>query len=87
MEPASNTRGRELLDEGRRFYCSGKNDEGEDPYADEQKITETEREAVRGKYREHLDRVFEGLGVWLSGIREDPLNKRCVSSLFVIQFS
>ncbi|KAK7458027.1 hypothetical protein VKT23_009935 [Stygiomarasmius scandens] len=76
MEPTSNTRGRELLDEGRRFYGSGKDDEGEDPYADGQKITETEREAVRGKYREHLDRVFEGLGNWLAGIREDPLNKR-----------
>ncbi|THU95239.1 hypothetical protein K435DRAFT_779121 [Dendrothele bispora CBS 962.96] len=85
MEPACNTRGNELLDEGRRFYGSGKDDEGEDPYqADTTGATQTgeprmsreEREAVRGKYREHLDRVFEGLGNWLSGIREDPLNKR-----------
>ncbi|KAF5341441.1 hypothetical protein D9758_014751 [Tetrapyrgos nigripes] len=75
MEPASNTRGRELREEGRNFYGSGKDSNGADPYSNG-KQKEIQTEAVRGKYREHFDRVFDGVGAWMNGIPEDPLNKR-----------
>ncbi|GAV99082.1 hypothetical protein LENED_000515 [Lentinula edodes] len=32
--------------------------------------------AARGKYREHFDNVFEGIGKFVGGIGADPLNRR-----------
>jgi hypothetical protein len=38
--------------------------------------TLTTETAVRGKYREHFDHVFEGFGTFVGGIGADPLNRR-----------
>ncbi|KAF9076912.1 hypothetical protein BDP27DRAFT_1414047 [Rhodocollybia butyracea] len=36
----------------------------------------TTETAVRGKYREHFDHVFEGFGTFVGGMGQDPLNHR-----------
>ncbi|KAF5393156.1 hypothetical protein D9757_001352 [Collybiopsis confluens] len=87
LEPASNNRGRELFDAGKKFYGSGELNESETsntatapnigsdlPNAAENTLsTQT---SVRGKYRDHFDNVFEGFGNFVGGIAEDPLNRR-----------
>ncbi|KIK67849.1 hypothetical protein GYMLUDRAFT_36633 [Collybiopsis luxurians FD-317 M1] len=88
IEPASSNRGRELFEAGKKFYGSGELNEneekasgipsaspklGSDVTADNTLTTQT---AVRGKYRDHFDNVFEGFGKFVGGITEDPLNRR-----------
>lgn len=42
------------------------------------KSAPTTKTAVRGKYRDHFNNVFEGFGNFVGGISQDPLNRRYV---------
>ncbi|KAJ3741466.1 hypothetical protein DFH05DRAFT_345392 [Lentinula detonsa] len=87
IEPASSNRGRELFESGKRFYGSGQTDDevnepqplsgatGSAPNAGNSSYVPYQS-AVRGKYREHFDNVFDGIGKFVGGIGSDPLNRQ-----------
>ncbi|ESK85280.1 hypothetical protein Moror_11329 [Moniliophthora roreri MCA 2997] len=94
LEDQCERRGRELIDEGRVFYGSGKADSPTDEVPgstilgtpavvgvdgevqeNKRKIQEKNK-GMRGKYRDHFDLVFDGIGDWLKGITEDDINRR-----------
>ena len=67
-EPQCEAEGRKLEDTGKIFF-------GNEARPD-LKGDEVRESAERGKYREHLDRVFEGAKEFVAAIGQDPMNKR-----------
>lgn len=104
VEPKSETDGRRLLDEGKKFYGSGSTESTPAPEmaplpdatiiegvpaiasaaaagAVPSTKTSTDVSPQRGKYRQHLDALLDGLGEWVKGTSEDEGNRKLGNAL------
>ncbi|KAL0564659.1 hypothetical protein V5O48_017384, partial [Marasmius crinis-equi] len=74
MEPACESRARKLQDTGKVFFGSGERPDLKGSAGVQGSRVVEARE--RGKYREHLDRVFDGAREFVQAIADDKTNKR-----------
>ncbi|KAG7087026.1 hypothetical protein E1B28_013005 [Marasmius oreades] len=78
MEPSCESRARELQDQGRVFFGDERPGEAKDVIEGgvEGQLVQTEEARGKGKYREHLDHVIDGVMEFVKGVGEDKGNKR-----------
>lgn len=102
VEPKSETDGRKLLDDGKKFYGTGSRESTPAPeptpavtdpatvagtpaavpaVAAGATSASTDASQQRGKYKQHLDTLFDGLGDWVKGISEEEGNRKLGNAL------